>query len=173
MSKSIKEIMEENAYSIPHAISDQELVEIERKHKLFRKNSICLLKMISKHLYEIQNDALRSICKSLIEIRFDLKQISEKQLRYFLRGIVDGEFDFIFDKNMVSFISDVKNGMYDDVIEDFIDTWPMSENEIQKMKLDEAKMFLNGSLHIDFLTDQDKINYRNWAENFVTGDGIL
>ena len=95
---------------------------------------------------------------------FDLEHISEKQLRYFLRGIVDGEFDFVSDKNTISFISDVKNGMYDDVIEDFIDVWPMSENEIRKMKLDEAKMFLNGSLHIDFLTDQDKINYRNWAE---------
>ena len=37
MSKSIKEIMEENAYSVPHAISDQEFVEIERKHKFFER----------------------------------------------------------------------------------------------------------------------------------------
>lgn len=98
---------------------------------------------------------------------FYLDNQSDSYKRKFFKSLVAGDFDSVIDKKRSGFLSDIKKGLYDTIIVDFVRLWPMSEEEVFQQDLAKAKRYLNGNTRIEFACEDSRKEYEQWACNIV------
>ena len=173
MLKSGREIMAEyEQMAKERGIFDKSNSHIQKAAKLYNK--------FEKHMVFVLRDIYRSdpsLLKSDFAKQFYadghaseefyLDNQSDSYKRKFFKSLVAGDFDDTINKKRIGFLSDIKKGVYDTVIVDFVRLWPMSEEEVFQQDLAKANRYLNGNARIEFACEENKKEYEQWARDIV------
>lgn len=173
MLKSGREIMAEyEQMAKERGIFDKSNSHIQKAAKLYNK--------FEKHMSFVLEDIYHSdpsLLKSDFAKQFYadghtaetfyLDNQSDSYKRQFFKSLVAGDFDDAVNKKRIGFLSDIKKGVYDTVIVNFVRLWPMSEEEVFQQDLAKAKRYLDGNARIEFAREENKKEYEQWARDIV------